>query len=210
MNTNDLSITTEPGFDWAAAANQLNVIPNRQGELFSFIEDGTDQLDFSRRSGAFDWHTDGLYHQRPPRYVTQYCLHPGELNIKTALADSAVILSKMLDKHLAVLTQLCIEYVGHGLKRQQPVINSEGGLFLGVGFKCSTDYTNIMACSDRYVSTRDIANALSNLYETLDQNKILVAWEPDKLLRLNQYRYLHCRDSVCEHDTRKFVRIWSE
>lgn len=205
---NDFSITTEPGFDWGAYANQPNIVRNRQGEPYSFIENGADPLDFSRRSGAFDWHTDGLYHQRPPKYVLQYCLHPGELNIKTALADSTVILAHMPGKHVATLARLCIKYVGHGAECLQPVINSEGGLFLGVGFKGSNDYTSIVAYPDRYICTRDIANALSKLYETLDQNKILVTWEPNKLLRFNQYRYLHCRDSVCDNDTRKFVRIW--
>jgi hypothetical protein len=204
------TVTIEPDFDWRAFAQRPNIVRNRQGEAFSFIEDGNDPTDFSRQSGLFDWHTDGLYHKRPPKYVLQYCLDPGKLDIKTALADSSVVLAQMSMAHKATLAQLQIEYVGHGAKRTQPVINEENGLFLGVGFKNIADYTNIIACSTRYVSTRDIADAMSELYQVLDRNKVLISWEPNKLLRFDQYKYLHCRDSGRDRDSRRFVRIWYE
>src|ERR1039458_1310701 len=91
-------------------ASSLDVIPSADGDI-SIVQESGDPTDYSRQSGYFDLHKDGLYYESPPHFVLLYCEHAGRGDSPTLVVDTRPVVAE-IDRRpeLQVLKELELVY----------------------------------------------------------------------------------------------------
>src|SRR5947208_3555522 len=74
--------------------SSLVVMPSSDGNI-SIVQESGDSSDFSRQSGYFDLHKDGLYHRTPPHFVLLYCEDAGRGDSPTVVADTRPVVEEI-------------------------------------------------------------------------------------------------------------------
>jgi alpha-ketoglutarate-dependent taurine dioxygenase len=163
-----------------------------------------DPTDCSDRTEYFDWHSDGLYHARPPRYVLLHCLDPGDGKVNTEFAEMDYVLWMLRPSSYRTLLKLRSHYVGHGGTFDHPVIAIGGALLASRGYVSPLPGLSL----EEIPSVRDIGVALSDLYDHLEGCAMPHEWRAGGTLIFDQYRYLHRRKSAVIDRERKLLRLW--
>ncbi len=179
-------------------------IVQTSGQNYAIAMHKDDPTDCSDRTEYFDWHSDGLYHPKPPRFVLLHCLNPGAGLVNTELAAVSLVLDQISEDSLNTLYKSRSNYIGHGGCFNHPIIKDGGILLASRGY--------ISPPPDLYLegqpTIRDTADAMSELYCLLDDNAIAYEWSAGDTLVFDQYRYLHRRNSQIIDKDRKLVRMW--
>lgn len=174
------------------------------GKNYAVAMHRDDPANFSDRTDYFDWHSDGLYHAKPPRFVLLHCLDPGKAGIGTELADAHSALSDIPLSSLRTLRKLRSYYVGRILSFDHPILQPEGMLLASRGHASALPDLQL----EGYPTIREIAVAFSDLYRALDKRAIAYTWRPGATLVFDQYRYMHRRNSAVIDRERKLLRMW--
>src|SRR5882672_3619781 len=163
-----------------------------------------DPSDCSDRTEFFDWHSDGLYHDVPPKYVLLHCLNPGHGRVMTELTDMSVVLSKLGEPSRAILRKLRSHYIGHGGNFAHPLMSDRVFLLASRGHLSPQSNLNL----DQVPSIRETSEALSELYARMEENVASYEWSRGDMLIFNQYQYMHRRQSSEIDQDRKLIRMW--
>ena len=206
----------DPGFDAEDLVKQLGPrLVQTSGQNYAIAKHKDDPADCSDRTEYFDWHSDGLYHPQPPRFVLLHCLQVGSGEVKTELASVAELIAKISTRSLRTLIDLHSTYIGHGGCFAHPIFRNNEMLLASRGYISPRPD---LPLADN-PSNRDIATAMSELYGLLDENAHTYEWSAGTTLIFDQYRYLHrrnpdnsaiggnARSSTIDKD-RKLVRMW--
>lgn len=195
------------------AAAPLRVISSSDG-LISTVEEHGDPVDFSRQTGSFDLHTDGLYLDTPPDYVLLYCVDSGSANTPTLIADSRAVIEQLRKSNaLEILNRLdIINYNKVGRPFSRPLVQRHPRsheLVLNLGTRAFLQprlHPDEIASSP---SLRQITNAAGRLYQALDRAIIKQhRWSVGDLLVFDNYSYLHGRVAEQIDRQRKLLRVW--
>ncbi len=194
-----------PGLDIDELARLLGPrLVQTSGKNYAFATHKEDPSDCSDRTEYFDWHSDGLYHARPPRFVFLHCIDPGAGQCKTELANVSKVLSLLNPSSLNTLLKLRSHYIGHGDSFDHPVLRTDGMLLASRG--------HVSALSDlplaEVPTIRDTAAAWSDLYRHLDENAVSFVWLAGGTLIFDQRKYMHRRNSAVIDRARKLIRMW--
>jgi len=165
---------------------------------YTIAEHKEDPTDCSERTEYFDWHSDGMYHYKPPKYVLLHCLDPGKEKITTDLSTTKFFL------HRDILKKLRSHYVGHGGNFDHPIISDDGILLASRGYVSSLPNLPL----EEQPTVRDISENLYWLFNYLDSYAIRYKWKAGDTLIFNQYQYLHRRNSNAIDKDRKLIRMW--
>src|SRR6267378_2173432 len=96
-------------------------IVETSGKNYAFAMHKEDPTDCSDRTEYFDWHSDGLYHVTPPRFVLLHCLNPGSGTCQTDFVSVAEVLNWMQPEAIETLRKLRSWYIGHGGRFSHPI-----------------------------------------------------------------------------------------
>ena len=194
-----------PDFDVDEFARLLGPrIVQTSGKNYAFAMHKEDPTDCSDRTEYFDWHSDGLYHVTPPRFVLLHCLHPGSKQSMTELANISQVLADLAPSSRSTLLKLRSYYVGHGGCFGHEVVQGGGMLLASRGYV--TPFVDLPLAE--HPAVREIATALAELYRHLDDNAVEFGWSAGDTLVFDQYRYMHRRNSTVIDRDRKLIRMW--
>ena len=200
----DMLLRDVPDFDVDEFARLLGPrIVQTSGKNYAFAMHKEDPTDCSDRTEYFDWHSDGLYHATPPRFVLLHCLDPGHGQVNTELADVKVVLAAMSPNSLRTLSKLHSHYVGHGGRFSHPILTGGGMLLASRGHVTAPDLY-----LDQTPSIREIVEALTGLYQRLDDDAVPYKWEKGGTLIFDQRKFMHRRNSAVIDRDRKLIRMW--
>jgi alpha-ketoglutarate-dependent taurine dioxygenase len=174
------------------------------GENYAIARHKEDPTDHSNRTTFFDWHCDGLYLPRPPRFALLHCLNPGSGKARTELANTNHVLSKLSRSGLRTLRKLRSHYIGHGGVYDHPILSNSGMLLASRGY---VSPLVDLPFAD-HPSIRDINEAISELYHHLDDSAVPYEWNKGGTLIFDQYQYMHRRKSDVIDRDRKLIRMW--
>ena len=94
-----------PDFDVEELVRLLGPrIVQTSGENYAIAMHKEDPTDHSNRTTFFDWHSDGLYLAKPPRFALLHCLNPGNGQANTELANTNQVLTKLSPSSLRTLS----------------------------------------------------------------------------------------------------------
>jgi alpha-ketoglutarate-dependent taurine dioxygenase len=179
-------------------------IVQTSGENYAIARHKEDATDHSNRTTFFDWHTDGLYLPKPPRFALLHCLHPGSRQAKTELADIDQVLAKLRPSSLCTLSKLRSHYIGHGGIFDHPILTSRGMALASRGYVSPLPDLPF----EDQPSIRDVNETLSELYHHLDASAVPYEWNMGGTLIFDQYRYMHRRNSAIIDRDRRLIRMW--
>jgi alpha-ketoglutarate-dependent taurine dioxygenase len=174
------------------------------GKNYAIAAHKEDPTDYSNRTNFFDWHCDGLYLQKPPRFALLHCLNPGNGQARTELAETSQVLSKLRPSSLRTLGKLRSHYIGHGGSFDHPILTSGGMLLASRGYVSPLPDLPF----EDHPSIREINETLSELYDHLDDNAVPYQWNIGGTLIFDQYQYMHRRNSAIIDRDRKLIRLW--
>lgn len=189
-----------------AWANELGPgIVQTGGKDYAIVQHKDDPSDHSNRTEYFDWHSDGLYHAKPPRFVLLHCLNPGSGEAQTDVASSMQVLKQMSSRTLRTLAKLRSHYIGHGGCYSHPIRHSAWKMLLASrGYVSPLEEIPL----EDQPSIREISDAIRELYLLLDENAIPQEWKAGNTLIFDQYKYMHRRNSSGIDKERKLIRMW--
>jgi len=179
-------------------------IVQTSGQDYAIAQHKDDPTDYSDRTDYFDWHSDGLYHQNPPRFVLLHCLHPGSEQSKTELASIETILDRLSVETILTLNRLRSHYIGHGGCFDHPIRINGGMLLASRGYVSPLPDLPLQEIP----SIRDTSDALMELYDALGFAAVPYTWKAGDTLIFDQYQYLHRRNSCMIDKDRKLIRLW--
>jgi alpha-ketoglutarate-dependent taurine dioxygenase len=179
-------------------------IVQTSGQNYAIARHKEDPTDHSNRTTFFDWHCDGLYLTDPPKFAMLHCIDPGCGKARTEFAKTSDVLSQLDPTSLRTLGKLRSHYIGHGGIYNHPIL-SGGGMLLA-----SRGYVSPLADLpfEDHPSIRDISNAISDLYDRLEENVFSHEWRKGDTLIFDQYQYMHRRQSEVIDRERKLIRMW--
>jgi alpha-ketoglutarate-dependent taurine dioxygenase len=179
-------------------------IVQTSGKNYAIAMHKEDPTDYSNRTTFFDWHCDGLYLPKPPRFALLHCLHPGNGQAKTELANTNEVLTRLSPGSFRTLSKLRSHYIGHGGSFDHPILTSDGMLLASRGYVSPL----LDLPFEDHPSIRDINEALSELYDHLDDSAVPYEWNMGGTLVFDQYQYMHRRKSETIDRDRKLIRMW--
>jgi alpha-ketoglutarate-dependent taurine dioxygenase len=194
-----------PDFDVEELVRLLGSrIVQTSGQNYAIAKHKEDPTDCSDRTEYFDWHSDGLYLPKPPRFALLHCLNPGNGQAKTELANTNQVLTKLSSRSLRTLSKLRSHYVGHGASFDHPILTNNGMLLASRGYVSPL----LDLPFEDQPSIRDISETLSELYYHLDDSAVPYEWNTGGTLIFDQYQYMHRRNSAGIDRDRKLIRMW--
>lgn len=195
----------EPNFRLEDVINKLGRrIVNSGDAEYSIVSERNHPTDCSGQTGYFDWHSDGLYHKEPPRYVMLHCIDPGASQCPTELSETKTALSQMRHSHVMTLSKLRTHYVGRQKTYVHDIMSDNGMLLASRGHVSPMEG---MGLKDQ-PTVREITSAMTGLYTMLDNFAGPVWWKKGRTLVFDQYQYLHRRNSKVIDPNRKLIRLW--
>lgn len=174
------------------------------GQDYAIAMHKEDPTDCSDRTEFFDWHSDGLYLPQPPRFVLLHCLDPGGGEVVTELASVDKVLNSLPLFGLRTLRRLRSHYIGHGGCFDHPILAGDNMLLASRGYISPLPGLSL----DDIPSTRDIGEALAELYEELDAAAVPYEWAKGRTLIFEQRKFMHRRESRVIDRDRKLIRMW--
>jgi alpha-ketoglutarate-dependent taurine dioxygenase len=197
----------EPAIRLAVAATGMSLITSHDGYVSTVRETGKER-DFSRQTGFFDYHTDGLYLAQPPEAVLLHCVSTGASANPTVLADTVDAISRLPNADLRVLRQLDLVYIAStGERHSRPLIEDSSGRMTA-----SLASRGYVAQSPRVSSPptmREIAAAMSALFVALESAVILEhEWAVGDVLVFDNHRLVHARRGLPGDVERVLLRAW--
>jgi alpha-ketoglutarate-dependent taurine dioxygenase len=194
-----------PDFDVEELVRLLGPrIVQTSGENYAIAMHKEDPTDHSNRTTFFDWHSDGLYLPKPPRFALLHCLNPGNGQAKTELANTNQVLTKLSPSSLRTLSKLRSHYIGDGGSFDHPILTSDGMLLASRGYVSPL----LDLPFEDQPSIRDISETFSELYRHLDDSAVPYEWNTGGTLIFDQYQYMHRRNSAIIDRDRKLIRMW--
>jgi alpha-ketoglutarate-dependent taurine dioxygenase len=194
-----------PDFDPERLAEFLGPrVVKTSGKNFALAMHKEDPTDCSDRTEYFDWHSDGLYHGTPPRFVLLHCLDPGTGRCMTDLANVRDILGRLSPGAQGVLRRLRSYYIGHGGHFGHPILDSAGMLLASRGFVSPLETVPL----EDVPSIRETSDAFAELYRLLDESAVSIEWFKGATLVFDQRLRMHRRQSAAIDRGRKLIRMW--
>jgi hypothetical protein len=194
-----------PNFDIEELVRFLGSrVVQTSGRNFAVAMHKDDPSDYSNRTEFFDWHSDGLYHAKPPRFVLLHCVDPGTGQVRTELNDVRRVRSMLTVESHCTLQKLRSHYLGHGGDFAHEIFYGGGMLLASRGYVSPLPGVPL----EDVPSIREIAHALSELYDHLDASVLSINWTASATLVFDQYRYMHRRQSATIDLERKLIRMW--
>ena len=194
------------GFDPEALLARLKhrSVPTSEG-AYSIVEDiGRPTTDFSKHSRFFDWHTDGLYHDPPPRWTVLHCIDPGDGEITTEVADALAAIRHVPAEHARILEKLATVYVGRDGKRHARKIVGPTWVHLA-----SRGFVTSSVPVEDFPSLRESADAVQAFIAALDRGERHVQkWQAGDVLVFDNHRHLHRRVGIAPDPKRRLTRMW--
>jgi alpha-ketoglutarate-dependent taurine dioxygenase len=197
----------------ALRASNLNIIPSSDGEI-SIVQESGDPTDYSRQSGYFDLHKDGLYYQAPPHFVLLYCEDAGRGDSPTVIVDTRPVVEE-IDRRpeLQVLKDVELVYQGkradehsHPLVEQHPLCDWR---ILNLGARAYLRPARVPRQGGIIPSLREIMTAMVEVFRLLDEAIVLRHfWKKGDLLLMDNHAFLHGREAEKLDYERKLFRAW--
>lgn len=218
LRRSDLVFETHADLDVEALlaglpAAGFDIVPNTEG-LISVVTQGDDDLDKSRSSATFDFHTDGLYHAELPRFVILYCEDPGNGQVSTKLSDGVAALARLRASSPShCLDELDTVYVGKdGRRHARPLVNRHPET--GEDTLCFGSRAYMQPSMAHYPhrdlpTLRDIAHAGTDLLAAVDASMVYEEfWSGGQFLMFDNLRYPHRREARMPDPNRRLLRLW--
>lgn len=203
---------TAAGFISHVAEHPLRILASSDG-LVSEVHEERVTNDFSRQSGNFDFHTDGLVYDSVPQFVLLYCDNPGSGAAETLVADSRRVCQRLSKSELNLLAQCETEYQGKlGNIIRHPVVvdhpsSGEPVLNLGTHGLLRPWLTSGQQAGSPPL--REVVRIMSKLYAAIDDSIVLRhCWQRGDALLIDNYAYLHARLARSRDSNRRLLRIW--
>lgn len=189
----------------------LVIVPSMDGPI-SIVQDGDDPKDFSRQSGAFPLHTDGLYYPRVPEFLLLFCENPGEGNTPTLVSDTRPLV-RQYEVRRTVLSDLDLVYVGRdGRCFPRPLVERHPITYEPIMNLGARAFLRLKEGRHRYAGlTRNRAARLAiALRRRLEQSVSLRHfWAAGDALILDNNSYVHGREAAEGRDPRRrLIRVW--
>lgn len=191
--------------------SSMAIVPSSDGDVSTVIEAG-DKSDFSRQSGYFDLHKDGLYHPNPPHYLVLLCEDPGRGDTPTVVVDTRPVVAEIARRPvLGILSDVEVVYLGKaGDEQAHPLIGkhpSAGWPILNLGSRAFLrPSANIPTPS---TTLRQMVVAMTEVYRLLDNAVVLRHhWKAGEVLLLDNHTFVHGREANAVDYNRKLARIW--
>jgi len=204
----DLYFQTIHGFDIEEFVQLMKPrIVQTSGADYAIAMHKDDPTDCSDRTDYFDWHSDGLYHVKPPRFVLLHCLDPGEGLVKTELVETIQVLSTLEYRHFKILQKLSSCYIGHGGWYEHPILMGDQHREMLLASRGHVRALPNIRLEDQ-PSIRQISEALVALYRSLDSMWVVRIGQQGDTIIFDQYKYMHRRNSATVDKKRKLIRMW--
>lgn len=190
----------------------LRILPSSDG-LVSEVHEDRIRNDFSRQSGNFDFHTDGLAYEAVPEFVLLYCDNPGSGAAATLIADTRRVCQRLSNVELALLAQCETGYLDRlGNTIRHPVVvdhprSGEPVLNLGTHGLLQPWVTPEQPRDSPPL--REVVRIMSKLYALIDDSIVRRHhWQRGDALLIDNYAYLHARSARDRDPHRKLLRMW--
>ena len=197
----------------ALKTSPLAVIPSSDGEI-STVQEAGDPADYSRQSGYFDWHKDGLYCQTAPHFILLYCENPGRGDSPTVVVDTRPVVEEIFRRpEMQLLKDVELVYRGkmgdehiHPVMGQHPLCHWP---ILNLGSRAYLRPSLIPGRVGITPTLREIMAAMTEVFRLLDKSVVLRHfWKKGDLLLIDNHAYLHGREAKSVDYKRKLLRAW--
>lgn len=190
-----------------AAAQGLKVISSRDGPI-SVVFDSNDPKDFSRQTGQFDWHKDGLYLDKLPEVMMLYCVDPGRGNTPTVVGDCEALFDVASPAEQRQFQELELVYIGpEGEQFPRPLVERHprtGRSVLNIGQRAI-----VRPRFEGHSTAPDLRSVLPKLRDRLNEGQIFTqTWHAGDLLMVDNMQFAHARRADCPDPDRRLLRLW--
>ena len=203
---------TRSQFENALRESPFAIIPSADGDISTVYESG-DSTDYSRQSGNFDLHKDGLYCTTPPDFVLLFCAEAGRGDSPTVVIDTRPIVRRIEERpELRVLKYAELVYRGKdGNEHPRRLVEPHpltGWPILNLGARAYV--RPLKGESNEVVPTlREITRAMNEVFRLLDDAKVLRHfWKKDDFLLIDNHTFVHGREAKSVDHQRKLLRVW--
>lgn len=189
------------------AKSSFQIVSSSDGDV-SVVQDDGNSLDYSKRSGFFDLHQDGLDKPELPEFGLLRCDHPGQGSSPTVFCDCAAVLSDpLLAEHLSILKRLDHVYLhksGNEFVRPLVEVGVNNELFLNFGSRVYLRPRTLATAP----SIREQSAALAALVATIDKHVFYRHfWRAGDIVVFDNRRTLHGRQGAARDLERRLTRI---
>jgi alpha-ketoglutarate-dependent taurine dioxygenase len=190
---------------------RLRIVPTSEGPV-SVVSERGDPRDFSRQSGSFDLHTDGLYHEKIPQLVILWCENHGTGSARTTFADTRLALAQLEDE-IPVLRKLESVYIGKtGGEFSNAVVQTHpwtGEETVSLGSRAFLKPRYDPASIADVPPLRSVVDAAQRLFAALDRSVVHAQrWHEGGFVLFDNYRFVHGRVAQQPDLARRLLRIW--
>ncbi|HKR04928.1 MAG TPA: TauD/TfdA family dioxygenase [Bacteroidia bacterium] len=179
---------------------------------FTIIKDlGINSADYSKQSGFFDFHTDGLYNQNNiPSLVFLYCKTKGKQINHTTFIDGNSF-SKLIVEKRSLLNKLSLVFVnrnGEDIENNLIQIHKwTNEILIILGDRAFIRPRKSIEAKE-YPTLREISEITNKIFSIIKEgNKIIHTWENNDLLIFDNQRFLHSRQGKETDIERELIRI---
>ncbi|WP_442869687.1 TauD/TfdA family dioxygenase [Bradyrhizobium sp. CCBAU 65884] len=213
-----LNVTQDVQLEPAAFLSSIkqlgfDIIESNDGAV-SIVQEMGDSRDFSRQSGRFPVHTDGLYQTRVPELVLLFCQDAGHGTTPTVVADSrAVFRQPRRPRRIELLKELELVYIGRdGKEFARPLIQSHphaGFAVVHLGYRAFARASPTAAHLRQRLSRRRAVKILRALRAQIEAETCLRHyWKAGDALLIDNYTFVHGRETQGIDHQRKLLRVW--
>jgi gamma-butyrobetaine dioxygenase/trimethyllysine dioxygenase len=187
-------------------SSNFRVIPSKDGAVGT-VENRNIEENWDKNGNAFDFHLDGPYYDKPPRYVILYCVRPSERGGETFISDSRAVIDRLYTKYdRNLLDSMNIVYVSSDKKKyRKPLIEGvQLNWFTSMYFEPNLD---TISDRNRQNFRRHVSELSADIEKWLTEEIILThTWKTGDLLLFDNLATLHGRNQV--FGDRMLYRIW--
>jgi alpha-ketoglutarate-dependent taurine dioxygenase len=191
----------------------LRIVQSSDGVVSTVQDSDSTGRDFSRQSGVFELHTDGLYHHWVPDLVLLYCISAGNSGIPTTFVDTHLVMKALAATGRAsALDEIEMVYTGRdGGEYPRSLVEAHPLTAKSIINLGARVYFRSKAGSA--LSGKGVVQVMHEFFEQLDSApRYTHHWAKGDAVLFDNLRYVHGRgvSTVSGHGRcdRQLKRVW--
>ncbi|WP_345213697.1 TauD/TfdA family dioxygenase [Mucilaginibacter gynuensis] len=189
----------------------FKIVDSNDGKITIIQDSGVESADYSKTSGFFDFHADGLqYENDTPSLVLFYCKNQGVQINHTAFFDTKHF-ETLIENDIDLLSKLSVVFVDRmGRERENSLLQNHkwtGDICLTLGDRAFLKPRNNLDKS-KIPSLREISRISEKIFKTINDVTCHVhKWKNNDLIIFDNQKYLHSRVGMGIDKKRELIRI---